>query len=103
MVLSIQSAKFKFPQYQLRANSPNLMLVKVSYPPYSILYKYLPMMFYYIHVQLVPRQKQTPVCPSPPPSWHSSSPVPSAAQRSARIHSTSQTTGDLNNVIENEL
>ena len=30
MVLRIQIAKLKFRQYQLRANSPNLMLAKVS-------------------------------------------------------------------------
>ena len=30
MTLSIQIAKFKFRQYQLRAVSPNLMLAKVT-------------------------------------------------------------------------
>ena len=31
MMLSIQIAKFKFRQYQLRAISPNLMLAKVTH------------------------------------------------------------------------
>ena len=30
MTLSIQIAKFKFHQYQLRAASPNLMLTKIT-------------------------------------------------------------------------
>ena len=30
MELSIQIAKFKFPQYELRAVTPNLMLAKVT-------------------------------------------------------------------------
>ena len=30
MMLSIQVTKFKFPQYQPRAISPNLMLTKVT-------------------------------------------------------------------------
>ena len=35
MVLSIQIAKFKFHQYELRAVSPNLMLAMQSYPVYG--------------------------------------------------------------------
>ena len=33
MALSIQIAKFKFHQYELRAVSPNLMLAKVTHHP----------------------------------------------------------------------
>ena len=36
MALRIQIAKFKFRQYLPRANSPNLMLTKLSY--YTVIY-----------------------------------------------------------------
>ena len=41
MALGIQIAKFKFRQYLLRANSPNLMLAKLSrynYGNYTFVY-----------------------------------------------------------------
>ena len=36
MMLSIQISKFKFPQNQLRAISPNLMLTKLSAIRYAV-------------------------------------------------------------------
>ena len=41
MVLSIQIAKFKFHQYELRAVSPNLMLTNVTRYTISLLYAFI--------------------------------------------------------------